>query len=106
MEAILDEHGVADAPLAARLARIASGRPGIALAWARQPDALRTRDELSRTLLDLLEARPAERLAGVRAAAGRAAALAAIGDRPVDAATPAAAAAAARARSHNQPGST
>ena len=104
MEAILDEHGVADAPLAARLARIASGRPGIALAWARQPDALRTRDELSRTLLDLLEARPAERLAGVRAAAGRAAALAAIGDRPVDAATPAAAAPAARG-STTAPGS-
>ena len=72
IEAILDEQGAADAPLAARLARIAAGRPGLALAWARQPDALRARDELSRSLLDLLAARPAERLAGVRAAAARA----------------------------------
>ena len=75
VEAILEEHGVADAPLAARLARIAAGRPGLAFAWARQPDALRARDELSRSLLDLLDARPAERLAGVRAAAARALAL-------------------------------
>ncbi len=80
VEEILGEQGVADAPLAARLARIAAGRPGLALAWARQPDALRARDELSRSLLDLLEVRPAERLAGVRAAAGRAAALTVVGD--------------------------
>ena len=91
IEAILEEHGAADAPLAARLARIAAGRPGIALAWARQPDALLARDELSRSLLDLLDARPAERLAGVRAAALRAAALTAVGDRTTD--SPAAAAA-------------
>ena len=91
IEAILEEHGAADAPLAARLARIAAGRPGVALAWARQPDALLARDELSRSLLDLLDARPAERLAGVRAAALRAAALTAVGDRATD--SPAAAAA-------------
>lgn len=84
VEAILDEHGVADAPLAARLARIADRRPGLALAWARQPEALRARDELSRSLLDLLDARPAERLAGVRAAALRAASLTAVGDRASD----------------------
>jgi DNA polymerase-3 subunit delta' len=84
VEAILDEHGVADAPLAARLARIAAGRPGLALAWARQPEALRARDELSRSLLDLLDARPAERLAGVRAAALRAASLTAVGDQASD----------------------
>jgi DNA polymerase-3 subunit delta' len=93
IEGILDEHGVADAPLAARLARIAAGRPGLALAWARQPEALRARDELSRSLLDLLDARPAERLAGVRAAALRAASLTAVGDGtavgPSPAATPA-----------------
>ena len=81
VEAILDEQGVADAPLAARLARIAAGRPGLALAWARQPDALRARDELSRSLLDLLDARPAERLAGVRAAAARASALSVVTER-------------------------
>lgn len=84
VEAILDEHGVADAPLAARLARIAAGRPGLALAWARQPEALRARDELSRSLLDLLDARPAERLAGVRAAALRAASLTGVGERAGD----------------------
>jgi DNA polymerase-3 subunit delta' len=81
VEAILEEHGVADAPLAARLARIAAGRPGVAFAWARQPDALRARDELSRSLLDLLDARPAERLAGVRAAVARAAALAVVTEK-------------------------
>ncbi len=48
VEAILGENGVADAPLAARLARIAGGRPGLAIAWAREPNALRARDELSR----------------------------------------------------------
>jgi len=85
VEAILVEHGVADAPLASRLARITAGRPGLALAWARQPDALRVRDELSRTLLDLLPARPAERLAGVRAAVLRAGALTALGDGTVEA---------------------
>ena len=81
VEAILEEHGVADAPLAARLARIAAGRPGLAFAWARQPDALRARDELSRSLLDLLAARPAERLAGVRAAVARAGALAVVTEK-------------------------
>lgn len=79
VEAILGEHGVADAPLASRLARITAGRPGLALAWARQPDALRVRDELSRQLLDLLPARPAERLAGVRAAVLRAGSLLTMG---------------------------
>ena len=65
IEAILAEHGVADAPLAARLARIAGGRPGVALAWARQPDALRARDEL-----EPVAARPARRPTG-RAACRR-----------------------------------
>lgn len=80
VEAILGEHGVADAPLAARSARIAAGRPGLAMAWARQPEALRVRDELGRSLLDLIPARPADRLAGVRAVAVRAAFLTTIAD--------------------------
>ena len=80
VEAILAEHGVADAPLASRLARITGGRPGLAWALARQPEALRVRDELSRSLLDLLAARPAERLAGVRAAMLRAGSLTTMGD--------------------------
>jgi DNA polymerase-3 subunit delta' len=84
VETILGEHGVADAPLAGRLARITAGRPGLALSWARQPEVLRVRDELSRSLLDLISARPAERLAGVRAGMLRAAALATLGDGPVD----------------------
>jgi DNA polymerase-3 subunit delta' len=84
VEAILGERGVADAPLAARLTRIAAGRPGIALAWALRPDALRARDELSRSLLDLIDARPSDRLAGVRAATLRAAALLAVGEGAID----------------------
>ncbi len=68
IEAILAEHGAAEAPLAARLARISGGRPGLALAWASQPDALRARDELARTLLDLLATRAGERLLTMRTA--------------------------------------
>ena len=39
IEAILVEHDVADAPTAARLARLAGGRPGLALELARAPEA-------------------------------------------------------------------
>jgi DNA polymerase-3 subunit delta' len=84
IEGILGEHGVAEAPLAARLARIAAGRPGLALAWARQPEALLVREELSRSLLDLLGARPAERVAGVRAAVLRAGSLTTVTDRAAE----------------------
>jgi DNA polymerase-3 subunit delta' len=72
LESILTEVGAADAPLGARLARIADGRPGLALAWARQPDALRERDALGRALLDLAAARPADRLRGIGAIAAQA----------------------------------
>jgi DNA polymerase III subunit delta' len=82
VEAILDEHGIADPALASRLARICSGRPGHALAWAGDPVALRRRDELTRTFLDLTAARPSERLAAVRSAALTAVGLADITDRP------------------------
>ncbi len=68
IESILAEHGVADAPLAARLARIAAGRPGVAIAYARAPEAVRARGELTRTLLDLLAAGPARRLVAMREA--------------------------------------
>jgi DNA polymerase III delta' subunit len=80
IEAILGAHEAAEPPLAARLARIADGRPGVALAWARRPEALLARDELCRTLLDLLDASPAERLATMRSAVPRAAALVGIAD--------------------------
>jgi DNA polymerase III delta' subunit len=68
VEAILADQGVADAPLAARLARLVGGRPGVALTYARAPDALRIRGELVRVLLDLTAAHPAERLAAMRTA--------------------------------------
>jgi DNA polymerase-3 subunit delta' len=84
IEAILAELGVAEPPQAGRLARIADGRPGVAIAWAADPEAMRTRDELARVLLDQLDARPAERLAAVRSAAARAMTLASVGDRPSD----------------------
>lgn len=71
VEAILAEHGIADPALAARLARISAGRPGLALAWATRPEALRLRDELTRVLLDLTAARPSERLSTVRSAVAR-----------------------------------
>lgn len=77
IEAILGDHQVADPPLAARLGRLASGRPGLALAFARAPEAVLVRGELSRLLLDLTGSGPAERLAGVRAAVPRAMTLAA-----------------------------
>jgi DNA polymerase III subunit delta' len=78
IESILADLGAADAPLGARLARIADGRPGLALAWARQPDGLRERDALGRALLDLAAARPAERLRGIRSIAAEAASLAVV----------------------------
>ena len=68
IEAILGEHGVADPPLAARLARLAAGRPGTAIAYARAPEAVRIRGELARTLLDLLGQGPAARLVAMREA--------------------------------------
>jgi len=80
IESILADADLADAPDAARIARIAAGRPGLALAWARRPDALRERDALGRALLDLTSARPADRLSGIRAVAAGAAALIGIGE--------------------------
>jgi DNA polymerase III delta' subunit len=85
VEALLTEVGAAEPPLAARLARIANGRPGIAMAWARQPDAVMAREQLTRTLLDLSDARPSERLASMRAALPLATAVAAIEDDRADA---------------------
>ena len=78
IESLLGELGAAEAPLGARLARIADGRPGLALAWARQPDALRERDSLGRALLDLAVARPSDRLRGIRTIAAEATALVAV----------------------------
>jgi DNA polymerase III delta' subunit len=82
IEAILSDAGVAEPPLAARLARISRGRPGVAMAWAADPGALQVRDELARTLLDLTDARPSERLVAIRGALGRAMAMTASAEGP------------------------
>jgi DNA polymerase III delta' subunit len=66
IESLLADHGVADPPTGARLARIASGRPGIALALARAPEVVAIRGEIARSLIDLLRAPAAERLLMVR----------------------------------------
>jgi hypothetical protein len=66
IEEWLGEMGVADAPQAARLARIAAGRPGLALAYARSTVAERVRGEIARGFLDMLSARRQARLAAIR----------------------------------------
>jgi DNA polymerase III delta' subunit len=72
VEEILAQHGLADAPTAARLGRLAGGRPGLAIAYARVPEAATVRAELSRALLDLVDARPSQRLEALRSLAPRA----------------------------------
>jgi len=90
IEDLLGSLGAADAPSAARLARVAGGRPGVALSYAHAPRAVVERGEMARTLLDLLAARRARRLAAIRpllaTASDTAAALAA--DRPTSTAGP------------------
>ena len=72
IEGILTDAGAADAPTSARLARLASGRPGAALALGRSPDAVAARDEIARLLLDLLDGSPSVRLASARDLTARA----------------------------------
>ena len=62
----LGELGVADAPRAARLARLADGRPGLALAYAHSADAERVRGEIARSIVDMLSQSRQPRLAAVR----------------------------------------
>jgi hypothetical protein len=81
IEAILADAAVADAPRANRLARLAWGRPGAALALARAPEAVTARDEIARTLLDLAGERAARRLAVGRDLLSRASELVASLDR-------------------------
>jgi DNA polymerase III delta' subunit len=89
IEAILAEQGVADAPTAARLARISSGRPGLARAWALAPEAVLARAEIGRSLLDLAVEGPARRLSVGRELLARAADVVRTLDRsnPTDSAT-------------------
>jgi hypothetical protein len=73
IEALLVEHGAADPARAATLARLASGRPGRAVALANDPEAVIVHERLVRELLDLAVAGRVERLtaaAGLLAAAG------------------------------------
>ena len=78
IEELLVEQGIADAPMAARLARIAAGRPGLAIAYARLPEAITIHDEIARTLLDLVGASTSARLVAGRELIERAAALEAV----------------------------
>jgi hypothetical protein len=79
IEGLLADHGV-DPPLAARLARLSRGRPGLALAYAAQPAAVGAREEIARTLLDLLGADRGRRLVVVRDLLLRAALLGQLAD--------------------------
>lgn len=93
VEAILADQAVADAPTAARLARLAAGRPGVARAWALAPEAVIARNEIARTILDLRDAGAAKRLATGRdlvARAGDVIRSLAAGSRPPDSEEPAA----------------
>ena len=72
VERLLVERGLADAPTAARLARLTGGRPGLAVAYAAADGAEVIRGELTRTLLDLLAQGPSRRLAAARPLLGRA----------------------------------
>ncbi len=76
IETLLDARGLADAPTAARLARLTAGRVGLAVAYASAPEAVAIRAELVRRLLDLLSERPAGRLGSAKDLQTRALALA------------------------------
>jgi DNA polymerase III delta' subunit len=82
VEAIVVDAGLADAPVAARVARLVAGRPGEAVALARAPEALTIRAEIGRTLLDLLAATRADRLRICRDLLARGAAFRAATARP------------------------
>jgi DNA polymerase III delta' subunit len=71
IEGWLAERGVVDPPAAAQMARLAGGRPGLALAYALAPDGVAARAEIDRSLLDLLSVRSHVRLAAVRVLLGR-----------------------------------
>jgi DNA polymerase-3 subunit delta' len=81
IEGLLGERAI-DPPRAARLARLAGGRPGLALAYASAPQAVDAREEISRTLLDLITENRSRRLAVGRELLARAAELASLGAEP------------------------
>ena len=81
IEGLLGERSI-DPPRAARLARLAGGRPGLALAYAAAPQAVEAREEISRTLLDLIPESRSRRLAIGRELLARAAHLANVDAEP------------------------
>lgn len=78
VERLLASRELADPPTAARLARLVGGRPGLAFAYAAVPEAEGIRGELTRALLDLLDAGRADRLRAARDLMGRAGTLTAL----------------------------
>ena len=78
IEALLDSRDLADAPTAARLARLAGGRAGLAVAYAAAPEAEALRGEIGRILVDLLAAGRAARLRSASELIARAGSLAAM----------------------------
>jgi hypothetical protein len=72
IERLLTERGLADAPTAARLARLSGGRSGLAVAYATAAGAEAIRGELARTLLDLLVQPSSRRLAAAKPLLARA----------------------------------
>lgn len=78
IERLLEQLGVADAPTAARLARLTGGRPGLAVTYAAAPEAITIRGEIARILLDLLEQGPGARLGAAGDLMARGAALASL----------------------------
>jgi DNA polymerase III delta' subunit len=78
VEELLASRELADPPTAARLSRLAGGRSGLAVAYAAAPGAEAVRNEITRTLLDLLDRGRAARLLAARDLLARAASLAAL----------------------------
>ena len=103
IERLLAERELADPPTAARLARLAAGRAGLAVSYALAPEAEATRGEIGRILLDLVPALRAARLRFARELLARAGSLAAA-EGPK--AAPPAASAARRGRGAAKAGAT
>jgi DNA polymerase-3 subunit delta' len=79
---LLVERGLADAVRAARLARAAAGRPGVAMALAAVPESLLVRGRLARSLLDLTAAPRHARLGAAATLLGDAMAVAEVAEGP------------------------
>ena len=78
---LLVERGVTDPSTAAGIARLADGRPGLAMALAASPDVLVHRARLARSLLDLTDAGRRQRLAAGPALLSDAASIAEVIER-------------------------